>query len=53
MEQSARANRRLGSLAISRLAGGGESDGGGLIPIASHDGERVAETRPKNMRVDG
>jgi hypothetical protein len=33
MEQSARAGRRLGSLAISRLAGRAKADVGDLIPI--------------------
>jgi hypothetical protein len=33
MEQSARAGRRLGSLAIGRLAGGGAAGRGDLIPM--------------------
>jgi hypothetical protein len=59
MEQSARAGRRLGSLAIGRLAGGGAAGRGDLIPmmewlaradlklaVAKKSNERAIRQRP-------
>lgn len=46
MEQSARAGRRLGSLAKSRIAGGVKADAGNLTGLRLERSEAVEQLEP-------